>query len=103
MTSEEVNRFLREQHTVEEYRDCLKKYFEEYIVSSFAKQEKFPYSDYVQIKKGKTYSVLKFEPRRKHKKRRVQKKWIKRYGYKMCSWYVFTVPDPPMFINYKIE
>lgn len=30
-------------------------------------------------------------PKRKHKKKRIQKKWIKRYGYK-------TIPDPKLYV-----
>lgn len=104
MTSEEVNRFLREQHTIEDYCDCLKKYFEEYIVECFSSQKDTPLSEHIRMCNGVTDCVIELVPRRKHKKRRIQKKWAKTYGYRVIKAFVFPVKSyENITINFKFE
>ena len=36
------------------------------------------------------------EPARRHKKKRIQKKWLKRYGYKkLIDGNIYVIEDPP--------
>ena len=104
MTSEEVNRFLSEQHTIEEYRDCLVQYFQGYLVDCLSVQHKIPFSEHIRMRNAKMECVLSFEPRRKHKKRRIHKKWAKKYGYRVIKAFVFPVKSyENITINFKIE
>lgn len=102
MTAEEVNKYFKEQHTVEEYRDCLQQYFEGYLAECFSGQKKTPYSEHIRMGDGKTGCVISFELRRKHKKRRIQKKWAKRYGYKPNKAFFFPIPTQE-YLKFEYE
>ena len=102
MTGEEVKKYLKEQHTVEEYRDCLQQYFQGYLTEYLSVRKKFPYSEHIRMSDRKTNCVISFEPRRKHKKRRIQKKWAKRYGYRPNQVFFFPTPEYEC-LNVKFE
>lgn len=84
-----------EARYIEEHGEQIREYIQKQMHDTFEKSSKVPYDE-------NTIYVAYYVPRRKHRKRRIQKKWLKRYGVKYVKLRVekpeFKI-EPPKFIE----
>lgn len=87
-----------ETRYIEEHGEQIREYIQKQMHDMFAKTDKIPYNETASY-------VVEYVPRRKHKKRRIQKKWLKKYGIRVVKvtprktecWRMKI--EPPKFIE----
>jgi len=87
-----------EARYIEEHVEQIREYVEKQILDILVKDDKIPYNE-------KEIYVVDYVPIRRHKKRRIQKKWIKKYGIKLvkkklkkAEYWEMRI-EPPKFIE----
>lgn len=83
-----------EERYIEEHGEQIREYVQKQMHEIFEKSCKVTYDE-------KSIYIAYYVPRRKHKKRRIQKKWLKRYGVKYVKLRVekpeFKIETPKFF------